>query len=214
MLLERAAGKIFLEHRVRCQPLFFQEPEEQQPRNQSDDVPLRGAVPGPIVREAAFCDRALEPAEQFAVETPVQFLDVECLFPRGVQVVEAAHARGGDQPGQREFGKDVGMRPMRGPVGADAFDKRDFLQHVPVRVPFVDAAVDHGERQRRPVPEQDDHRHAQQAIDGAGGVGQVRAAIVAAFQIHGQEQKGLDDAGLESSSLEQAGLLGGLSSVT
>ena len=189
MLRERAAGKVFLEHRIRCQPLFFQEPDEQQPRNQPDDVPLRGAVPGPVVREAAFCDRALEPAEQLAVETPVQFLDVECAFPCSVQVVEAVHARGGDQSGQREFGKDVGMRPMRGPVGADAFDERHFLQHVPVRIPFVHAAVDHGERHRRPVPEQDNDRHAEQAVDGAGGVGQVRAVVVAFFQTHGQEQE-------------------------
>lgn len=99
MLLERAAGKVFLEHRVGCQPFFFQEPDEQQPRNHPDDVPLRVAVPGPIVREAAFFDRALEPAEEFAVEAPVQFLDVERPFSCGVQIVEAAHARGGDQPG-------------------------------------------------------------------------------------------------------------------
>lgn len=208
MLRKCTAGKVFLEHRVRCQPLFFQEPDEQQPRNQPDDVPLRGAVPGSIVREAAFCDRALEPAEQFAVETPVQFLDVEGAFPCSVQVVEAVHARGGDQPGQRECGKDVGVRPMRSPVGADAFDERDFLQHVPVRVPFVDAAVNHGERHRRPVPEQEDDGHAEQAIDGAGGVGQVRAVVVVAFQIHGQEQERFDHAGREPFALEQACLVG------
>ena len=93
------------------------EPDEQHPGDEPDDVALGRAFAGPVVGEAARGNRPLEPAEQVAVEAPVQRLDIEHALPGGVQVVEITNACL-DKAGQGEVAEDrrmpvLRLRPLR-----------------------------------------------------------------------------------------------------
>ena len=205
VFLERAAGEDLVEQLLRNQPLLFQEPDEQQPCDEADDVPFGRTLSGAVVRKATGGDGALEPAEELPVEALVERLDVEDLLPFRVQVVEAADA-GVDHARQREVTKDVDVRPVR-VGGADVLDQRHLLQHVACRVSLVGAAVHGGQRHGRTVAEQDDDRHREAAIDRSGGVGQMRAGVGAVLQVGGHEQEGLRAARVEPRAvIEQVGL--------
>ena len=161
---------------------------------------------GPVVGEAALGGGPPEPLEQLAVEAPVERLDVERPFPCGVQAVEVADARL-DQTGKREVGEDVDVRPVR-VGGADVLDQRHALQDVAAVVAPVGAAVDDGQGQGRAAAEQEDGRHREQAVDGAGRLGEFGPAAGPVVEFDGQEQEGLDPAPVEPRRPEQAVLPG------
>ena len=191
VVFERPAGEVLLEQRLGDQPLLLQEPDEEKAGDQADDVALGRSLAGAVVGEAALRRRPLEPLEQLAIEAAVEELDVERPFPRGVQTVEIADAVRLDQTGKRELGEDVEVRPVRA-RGADVLDQGHAIQDVAAVVPPVGAAMDDGQGQGRAVPEQDDHRHGEAAIDGARRLRQLGAAVGPVFEVRRHEQERLD----------------------
>ena len=206
---QRGAGEAFLEKIGGNEAFFLEEPDEQQAGNQADDVPLAAARPGAVVGEAALLDRPLEPAEQFAVEAPVQLLDVERSLPGDVQLVEVVNVRF-PHARQRELAEDFEVRAVR--VGeADVLDQGDLFEHVLLGGALVCAAVDDGQGQRCAVPVEDENRHMHEAVDGAGHVGQARAGVGVLGEFDGQEEKRVVAAAFERSGLQGRhlpGLLG------
>lgn len=91
-------------------------------------------------------------------------------------------------------------------VGADVLDERHPLQHVAALVPLVGAAVDDGEGQGRAMAEEEDGGHGEEAVHGAGRLGEPGAGVGGAFQVDREEEQGLVAAFVEAGETRQARL--------
>ena len=119
------------------QPLFLEEPDEQQPRNQADDMLLRRPRNLFTGRKPGHGDRPLKPLKQFRIETPVERLGVQSRQPGVQQPVKIARLAMPVHPfqprRQRQLAQNVQMRPVR-IDRVDFPDQRHAAQHIPVRI--------------------------------------------------------------------------------
>ena len=84
VIFEQPPNLMLDEQLLGRQSLLFDEPAEQHPGNQSDDLLLRGQAG----RKAGRLHRPLEPGEQVPIETAVQLLGIQGIQPGGQQAVE------------------------------------------------------------------------------------------------------------------------------
>ena len=180
VVLQQAGDLRFGEQFGGDQPLFLDEPHEQQPRNQADDVFFGRQGAGLVGGEGRLGHGAGEPGEQRRVEAFVQRLGIQRTEQRGEQAIEGARLLVRGQPvqpfGQGQRVQDVEVGAV-GVLGLDVADERDAAEHVAAGIALVRAAVDDGEGQPAGVAEQHDDRHGKQAVELAGHVGQRGAGI-------------------------------------
>ena len=143
VVLEGRGGERLREDVLWHEALLFEEPDEQQARDQPDHLPFKAAIALAVVGEAALDERSLKPLKQLSIETPVELLGVQCVFPRPMQVVEGGDALGLHKAGQRQLRQDDQMGAVRGTHVHILHESHPF-QHVAVAVATVGAAMDHG----------------------------------------------------------------------
>ncbi len=211
----------FIEQRLGDEPLFLEEPAEDQPGEQADKaggvvlfVPVgllfRSESAGlGVVREAHFPQCPEIPVCQIPVEPLVQQFDVEDFLPGGVQGVEAGDGRLLQETGQGDFGQNIQVATVRAGQG-DVADDGDLAQHVLFRIALVAAAVDDGDGEQVTVLDEHHDRHRKNTIELPGDGGQLAARVVPVFQFDGEEQVGLKQTGIDAVVLEQADLAGQL----
>lgn len=97
----------------------------------------------------------------------------------------------GVERGEGEVVEDFDVGAER--VGkAHVFDEGDFFQHVARGVAPADAAADYGDRERLAVQEEEQHRHREEPIDGAGDADKLRARVALARKADGEEEEGVN----------------------
>ena len=188
------------------QPFLFDEPGEQQPGNEADEVFFRRQSPGAGGGELGSGRRPLEPLEQIGIEAAVERLGVQRVQPGRQQPVEAAGlaVAVGVHPAQslrqRQLAQDVQMGAV-GVGGIDFPHQRNPPQHIPVGINLIGAAVQ--ETQRDPAgggAEQHDHRRLKALVDfpGKGGIPPARIAV--GVEVDGGEQKAAGIAAAETAA--------------
>ena len=90
VVFQQAGDLGLVEQVVGNQSLFFDEPDEQQSRDEADDVFFGREGFRFVGGEAGRGDGVLEPGEQVFVELPVEFFGIQHGQPRGQQAVEVA----------------------------------------------------------------------------------------------------------------------------
>ena len=184
------------------QPLLLDEPDEQQPRDEPDDVFFGLQRNGFARGESRFLDGALKPREKVFVELLVELFGIERGEPGFKQPVEVFGLAARLHPLQpfieRQLGENIEMGAV-GVVRNNLADERDAADDVPVRVPPVGAAVNEGESQP-PVgrAEQDGAGHGEGFVDLAREGGAAPARVSRAVQVDGGEQEAARVAVLES----------------
>lgn len=169
------------------QEVFFAEKPRKDETSEQANEGLGIVVVGVFdraFRKPGVNARPIKPVANFGEETAVQSLNIEGLAPGFVEGDEAGDgfvARLlGDEFGKGEVGQDFKMRAM-GLRAVDVFDEGDLFENIARAVSFMQAAVDDAERKDVALPEEQQGRHIEEAIEGAGGVGQFGAGVSAGF---------------------------------
>jgi len=99
------------------------------------------------------------------------------------------------------------MAAMRGGE-RDVADEGDLFENVLICLEFVLPTVDDGDGEQVAMFQHDHDGHGEDTIDLAGDASEFSAGVVLAFQLNGEKEVGLKQAGFDGCLFEQAGVPG------
>ena len=108
--------------------------------------------------------RPEEPVGDIAVETAIKLRAVQGLLPGIVKRGEVAEAMMLVEGAEGEIEENLDVSAMR-MFEPNVLDQRHLLQHVLLGASLVEAAVDHGQRDRVRDLEHEQCRHAEESVD-------------------------------------------------
>ena len=165
---------------------------------------MLGQADRPVVHEMV-CPEI--PVGDLAIEVVREGERSEALLPGLVQSDKIRNAEVIAEFLKPEVVEDFEVCPDR--IGErDILDKGDFFEDVLGLLALVEAAVDDGERDRVPVPDEHERGHRERLVDCTGDVRECRPVVVAGRKLGSEEEIRLDERAVDGGlTVKEPGLV-------
>ncbi len=171
-VVEHGLELALIEQVLWYQPLFLDEPHENEARDQADDIGGSTLIYIGVCAcwEGDVLGSPKIPVGDVAVEALVEFATAENIAPYPLQVHKTAHGMLLQNGRQCEVIQNIQMPPVwLGDV--DVFDERDLFEYIAGIITLMHTAVDNGNGEGIAMLKQDEHRHGEVPVELTGDAG-------------------------------------------